>query len=47
MSQNPTVSFEFFPPKSEAMAARLWDSVSRLDPLRPDFVCQASQKFTH
>ena len=38
MSQNPTVSFEFFPPKSEAMAARLWDSVSRLDPLRPDFV---------
>ena len=34
----PTISFEFFPPKSEAMEAKLWDAVSRLAPLSPDFV---------
>ncbi|GBF57099.1 5,10-methylenetetrahydrofolate reductase [Candidatus Phycosocius bacilliformis] len=34
----PIISFEFFPPKSEAMEARLWDAVSRLSPLQPDFV---------
>lgn len=32
------VSFEFFPPKSEAMATRLWDTVKRLEPMGPDFV---------
>ncbi len=32
------VSFEFFPPKSEAMAARLWDTIKRLEPMAPDFV---------
>jgi methylenetetrahydrofolate reductase (NADPH) len=32
------VSFEFFPPKSEAMATRLWDTVKRLEPMAPDFV---------
>ena len=32
------VSFEFFPPKTEKMAATLWDSVRTLEPLRPDFV---------
>ncbi|MEL7480287.1 MAG: methylenetetrahydrofolate reductase [NAD(P)H] [Pseudomonadota bacterium] len=32
------VSFEFFPPKSEAMEARLWDSVERLEPMQPRFV---------
>jgi methylenetetrahydrofolate reductase (NADPH) len=32
------VSFEFFPPKSEAMATRLWDTVKRLEPMVPDFV---------
>ena len=37
MSQ-PTISFEFFPPKSEVMEAKLWDAVSRLAPLAPDFV---------
>ena len=32
------VSFEFFPPKDEAMAKTLWESVERLAPLQPSFV---------
>jgi methylenetetrahydrofolate reductase (NADPH) len=32
------VSFEFFPPKSDEMEARLWETVTRLEPLRPNFV---------
>ncbi len=32
------VSFEFFPPKSEAMAETLWQSVETLAPLGPRFV---------
>ncbi len=32
------VSFEFFPPKTDAMAARLWETVERLEPMAPDFV---------
>ena len=32
------VSFEFFPPKSEAMAATLWQSIETLAPLHPRFV---------
>ncbi|MDR7102121.1 methylenetetrahydrofolate reductase [Croceicoccus sp. BE223] len=32
------VSFEFFPPKSEKMEEQLWDAVTRLAPLRPEFV---------
>ncbi len=32
------VSFEFFPPKDEAMEKTLWESVERLAPLQPDFV---------
>ncbi len=32
------LSFEFFPPKNEAMEARLWETVQRLAPLNPDFV---------
>ena len=32
------VSFEFFPPKTEAMATRLWDSIRILEPLAPRFV---------
>jgi methylenetetrahydrofolate reductase (NADPH) len=32
------VSFEFFPPKTEAMAAQLWRAVERLAPLSPRFV---------
>ena len=32
------VSFEFFPPKSEAMAETLWHSIETLAPLHPRFV---------
>src|SRR5262249_28447516 len=32
------VSFEFFPPRSEAMEVELWSSVQRLAPLKPRFV---------
>jgi len=32
------VSFEFFPPKSEAMETRLWESIERLEPMAPSFV---------
>lgn len=32
------VSFEFFPPKSAAMEAQLWDAISQLAPLEPSFV---------
>ena len=34
----PSVSFEFFPPKTEAMEARLWDAIARLEPLDPGYV---------
>jgi len=34
----PLVSFEFFPPKSDEMAAKLWECVQRLEPLAPAFV---------
>jgi methylenetetrahydrofolate reductase (NADPH) len=32
------VSFEFFPPKTAAMEATLWEAVRRLEPLSPEFV---------
>jgi len=32
------VSFEFFPPKTPAMEEKLWDSVQKLAPLRPNFM---------
>src|SRR5690606_11537797 len=35
---NIRVSFEFFPPKSEEMEARLWETIIRLGPLSPEFV---------
>lgn len=35
---NLHVSFEFFPPKTAAMQQKLWASLERLAPLRPDFV---------
>ncbi len=38
MSRSPTVSFEFFPPKTPDMEAKLWDSVKRLEPLSPSYV---------
>jgi methylenetetrahydrofolate reductase (NADPH) len=33
-----SVSFEFFPPKTEEMEAVLWDAIGRLAPLAPAFV---------
>lgn len=33
-----SVSFEFFPPKTEKMATTLWSSIERLAPLGPKFV---------
>lgn len=33
-----TVSFEFFPPRTEEMETQLWRSIARLAPLRPSFV---------
>ena len=33
-----SVSFEFFPPKSEKMENQLWDAVQQLKPLDPSFV---------
>ena len=35
---NLNVSFEFFPPKTEAMEETLWRSIERLAPLSPAFV---------
>jgi methylenetetrahydrofolate reductase (NADPH) len=36
--QRLNVSFEFFPPKTEAMEQTLWQSIERLAPLSPAFV---------
>ena len=33
-----SISFEFFPPKSESAGEKLWQAIVRLAPLRPDFV---------
>lgn len=33
-----SVSFEFFPPKTEKMEAQLWDAITELAPLEPSFV---------
>ncbi|QGZ34252.1 methylenetetrahydrofolate reductase [NAD(P)H] [Stappia indica] len=33
-----SVSFEFFPPKTDKMEASLWSAVQRLEPLGPSFV---------
>ena len=32
------VSFEFFPPKTDEMEGRLWDTITRLEPLTPSYV---------
>jgi methylenetetrahydrofolate reductase (NADH) len=34
----PRVSFEFFPPKTAAMEASLWEAIAQLAPLAPSFV---------
>jgi methylenetetrahydrofolate reductase (NADPH) len=36
--KRPSVSFEFFPPKTEALEATLWESIRKLEPLGPSFV---------
>ncbi len=38
LPQDVEVSFEFFPPKTERMEAKLWDCIERLKPLRPSYV---------
>jgi methylenetetrahydrofolate reductase (NADH) len=37
-AHRPLVSFEFFPPKTAEMEAKLWQAVKRLEPLAPRFV---------
>ncbi|MGO4666243.1 methylenetetrahydrofolate reductase [NAD(P)H] [Bosea sp. 2YAB26] len=37
-TRRPSVSFEFFPPKTPEMETTLWESVHRLEPLGPTFV---------
>ncbi|MDD9797830.1 MAG: methylenetetrahydrofolate reductase, partial [Alphaproteobacteria bacterium] len=32
------VSFEFFPPKSDAAEVKLWQAIKRLAPIQPRFV---------
>jgi methylenetetrahydrofolate reductase (NADPH) len=34
----PTLSFEFFPPRTDALEQQLWACVRRLEPLAPSFV---------
>lgn len=36
--RGPRVSFEFFPPKTDALEAQLWESIRKLEPLDPSFV---------
>ena len=36
--QPPALSFEFFPPRTEALEAQLWSCIRRLEPLAPRFV---------
>ena len=36
--KRPSVSFEFFPPKSEALEGALWESIRKIEPLAPSFV---------
>jgi len=37
-TQQPLISFEFFPPKDEAASAQLLQTIEELCPLQPDFV---------
>jgi methylenetetrahydrofolate reductase (NADPH) len=36
--QAPALSFEFFPPRTEALETQLWGCIRRLEPLHPRFV---------
>jgi methylenetetrahydrofolate reductase (NADPH) len=37
-SGRPSISFEFFPPKTDQAEAVLWEAIRRLEPLNPTFV---------
>jgi methylenetetrahydrofolate reductase (NADPH) len=37
-SDEPSISFEFFPPKDDAAEVALWEAIRRLERVRPDFV---------
>ena len=37
-ARGPRISFEFFPPKTEALEGQLWESIRKLEPLQPSFV---------
>src|SRR5580698_5747035 len=37
-AKRPAISFEFFPPKTAEMERNLWDTITRLAPLAPNFV---------
>ena len=37
-AKSPAISFEFFPPRTEEMERSLWETISRLAPLTPNFV---------
>jgi methylenetetrahydrofolate reductase (NADPH) len=36
--KRPVISFEFFPPKTDEMERSLWETITRLAPLAPNFV---------
>jgi methylenetetrahydrofolate reductase (NADPH) len=38
LPEDISVSFEFFPPKSDAAAETFWSAIKRLEPLRPSYV---------
>lgn len=38
LAQPPSISLEFFPPKTEALSDQLWESIQRLGKLKPKFV---------
>ena len=38
MTNRPTISLEFFPPKDDAGEERLWSAVEELQSLKPDFI---------
>jgi len=38
MTSRPTISLELFPPKDEAGEERLWTTLEKLMPLKPDYV---------
>ena len=38
MTSKPSFSFEFFPPKTEALAQKLWHSIKELEKYSPKFV---------